>query len=146
MKVSLLPTLLLLSASNAAFCPPNASDAASQTSIFATFVKRFYVDKSVRTAFMDHVSESYIQHNPSALSGRQVAIDALSGIVPSVKYTIMHQGVVNGTGYVHYRMDYSGSSPTAVVDVFRFDGGCIMEHWDVAQARPNNPTNPLAMW
>lgn len=43
-------------------------------------------------------------------------------------------------------MESPGAKPKAVVDLFRMDGTCVMEHWDVIQERPENPKNPLAMW
>ncbi len=31
--------------------------------------------------------------------------------------------------------------PSAVVDLYRFEGSCIVEHWDVKQERQANDTN-----
>lgn len=39
-----------------------------------------------------------------------------------------------------------GGEPAAVVDVVRFEGTCIMEHWDVIQERPGNATNSNALF
>jgi len=36
--------------------------------------------------------------------------------------------------------------PIALADIYRMDGTCIVEHWDVTQARPANATNPIAMF
>lgn len=47
---------------------------------------------------------------------------------------------------MHFREDVAGAPPTAVVDILKFEGTCVVEHWDVAQARPENPSNPRAMW
>lgn len=52
-------------------------------------------------------------------------------------------------GWVHYRMDIAGVPADqffAVLDLFRMNGTCIEEHWDVAQQRPINATNPLALF
>ncbi|UQC88297.1 uncharacterized protein CLUP02_13820 [Colletotrichum lupini] len=43
-------------------------------------------------------------------------------------------------------MEIPGLPLTAVVDIFRFQGSCIVEHWDVATAMPPNATNPLALF
>ncbi|GJC79844.1 snoaL-like polyketide cyclase family protein [Colletotrichum tofieldiae] len=109
----------------------------------------FYEERNATKALLNHVAEDYIQHNPNALSGRQNSLSVLEPFIsPStVNYTIMHTGFDNNVAYIHYRMDLvGGGQPFAVVDVFRFEGTCIMEHWDVAQQRPVNATNPIAMF
>ncbi|OJD29694.1 snoal-like polyketide cyclase family protein [Diplodia corticola] len=132
----------------APYCPPRAASAATQSAIFSSFIQKFLIEKNATRALLDHAAEDYIQHNPSFLSGRQVAIDALSGFPSSaVNYTIINQGFDADRGWVHYRLDVAGATqPSAVVDIFRLEGTCVREHWDVMQQRPENATNPLAMW
>jgi hypothetical protein len=74
MKLSLFPCLITAVAA-ASNCGPsrNVTDV-EQGAIFNEFVQKFYFDKNVSAAFLDHVDESYIQHNPYALSGRQRAM------------------------------------------------------------------------
>jgi len=143
---SALSFLSIIAAARAATCPPVSSTPEEQLASFNAFVQKFYYDKNVKAAFLDHVDVNYIQHNPNALSGRQTAIDTLSPVIGQFKITLLNKGFVDNRGWVHYRMDIGGSQPQAILDLFRFNGSCIMEHWDVAQARPTNPKNPLAMW
>ena len=35
---------------------------------------------------------------------------------------------------------------TAIVDLFRFNGSCIVEHWDVIESVDNATTNPIALY
>jgi predicted SnoaL-like aldol condensation-catalyzing enzyme len=128
------------------YCPPAPASESTQLLLFNTFVQAFYIHKDAKTAFTNFVSEDYIQHNPSALSGRQTALDFLSPILPSLNITILHQGLYGGIGYIHYKEDIPGLPSQAVTDIFRFNGTCIMEHWDVVQVRPEHPINPLALW
>jgi predicted SnoaL-like aldol condensation-catalyzing enzyme len=53
---------------------------------------------------------------------------------------------MNNTGCVHYREDGMGPQLVAVVDILRFDGSCIMKHWDVVQELALNATNPVALF
>lgn len=137
-------------ASSAPYCPPRPATPEEQRAILGEFMQAFYEERNATKALLNHVSEDYIQHNPNALSGRQNTLDVLAPFLsPStVNNTILNKGLDNNIAFIHYRMDLAipGQQPTAVVDVFRFDGTCIMEHWDVAQQRPVNATNPLAMW
>ncbi|RPA80474.1 hypothetical protein BJ508DRAFT_415453 [Ascobolus immersus RN42] len=129
-------------------CPPRKVSQKEQREIFDKFVKTFWLDKTPPIAFANHVDENYIQHNPNALSGRQVAIDTFAKMnMDSITYTILNKGFDDNVGWVHYKMEMPGlPQPYAVVDTVRFEGSCIMEHWDVSQMRPANSINPIAMW
>ncbi|KAH0424958.1 hypothetical protein CcaCcLH18_11278 [Colletotrichum camelliae] len=136
-------------AANLPNCPSRPASPAEQRAIFNDFVNDFYVEKNTTKALLNHITENYIQHNPNVLSGRQNSVDFLATLVTpeGVNMTIIHNNFDNNTGYIHYRLDVFGApEPTAIVDIFRFDGTCIVEHWDVIQVRPANATNPLAMW
>jgi predicted SnoaL-like aldol condensation-catalyzing enzyme len=39
-----------------------------------------------------------------------------------------------------------GLMPSVIVDVLRFEGTCIVEHWDLAGMKTGNETNPLALF
>lgn len=129
-------------------CPPRKVSQHEKKQIWEDFVKTFWVDKTPTVAFANHIDENYIQHNPGALSGRQAAIDTFANMnMASLTYTILNKGFDGNTGWIHTKMEIAGvPQPYAVVDVLRFEGSCIMEHWDVAQMRPANSINPIAMW
>ena len=148
MKLNLAFLASFLSIASAEiFCPSKPAETKEQTDIFYQFVRKFYINKDVKTAFADHFDHTYIEHNPNASSGwTDTSLDGLAGFIASANLTILHAGFYNNTGYVHFREDVAVAPPTAVVDILKFDGTCIVEHWDVAQARPENPSNPRAMW
>lgn len=148
MKLNILLQIssLLALGSASSYCPSTPANHSVQTKIFHEFVQKFYIDKDPKTAFLDHVDVNYIQHNPNALSGRDNAIAFLEPLIPTTNMTLMHVAFMNNTGYAHFRQDAPGQLPDAIVDILRFNGSCIVEHWDVIQARPVNATNPLAMW
>jgi predicted SnoaL-like aldol condensation-catalyzing enzyme len=153
------PALLLLAPlALAANCPPspNTSPAAQRAS-FLTFVDLFYRQRNVSAAFTGHVQESYIQHNPYFLSGRAAAIAGLEKAVPGMLNKVARVSLSDDTGVVFYKSVAAGGAAggkaaagkeayRAIVDVFRLEGACVMEHWDVIQPRPADAKNPLALF
>jgi predicted SnoaL-like aldol condensation-catalyzing enzyme len=148
--------LLLAPLALAANCPPapNTSPSAQRAS-FLAFVDLFYRQRNVTAAFTNHVHESYIQHNPYFLSGRAPAMAGLEKAMPGMLNKVARVSVSDDTGVVFYK---SVAAPAAgakagkdagyraIVDVFRLEGACVMEHWDVMQTRPADARNPLALF
>jgi predicted SnoaL-like aldol condensation-catalyzing enzyme len=134
------------------YCPPRPASPEQQAKIFFQFVDTFVNKNDFITALETHVADTYVQHNPAALSGREQTLGFFKnrpkgGTPLAVKNTIINQGLTNNVGFVHYKMEMPGSPrPKAIVDLFKMNGTCVMEHWDVIQERPENPKNPLAMW
>jgi predicted SnoaL-like aldol condensation-catalyzing enzyme len=58
----------------------------------------------------------------------------LTTLWPGDNFTIMHNGFYNDTGYLHYRVVTADQYPQAITDILRYEGTCIMEHWDVIQS------------
>jgi predicted SnoaL-like aldol condensation-catalyzing enzyme len=135
-----------LSNAQTTYCPPRSATEAEQKEIFEAFYQRLWVQKDVSGAYNTYVDVNYIQHNPYALSGRQRAIDALAPIWSGIKFTLANKGFSNNVGWLHQKMEMSGQAFTAVVDILRMNGTCIMEHWDVSQQKPSNSQNPIALF
>jgi predicted SnoaL-like aldol condensation-catalyzing enzyme len=128
-------------------CPGRQVTSQEQLEIFKAFVHQFYVAKNIPAAFQTHVAENYIQHNPNFKSGRQTAQDGLSKYIPPLNITVAKISLSDSTGWVFAKQETAGKPGyTAVVDIFRMDGSCVVEHWDVVQAKPVNASNPLAMF
>lgn len=145
---SLFGTLSASQSVSESYCPPKDVSEAQQRDIFHEFVEKFLVEKNATKALLDHMDEDYIQHNPNALSGRDVAIQLLGGGVgiSRMEYTVMGEGFGGNKGFVHYKMQPPSGLPYAIVDIFRMNGSCIMEHWDVVQRATENMKNPLALF
>ena len=74
MKFNLGIFLCLLSiASSESFCPSRAADAKEQTDIFYQFVRKFYINKDVKTAFAEHFGSRLHR----AQSERGIGVDSL---------------------------------------------------------------------
>ena len=69
-----------------------------------------------------------------------------TSVIPYVPSTVLRQSFDNNIGFAHVRVDEPGEEPIALADIYRMEGTCIVEHWDVTQARPANATNPIAMF
>ncbi len=60
--------------------------------------------------------------------------------------TVLARNFNNDIGLIHVRVDEEGHLPIALADIYRMNGTCIVEHWDVTQETPRNATNPIAMF
>jgi len=104
--------------------------------IFTAFVDQLYTRKDVRGAFETYVSPDYIQHNPEISDGRDAAINFLVPMfsAPDARFDVKRVLVDGEFAAVHLngRLDASGLG-VAVMDLYRFQQGRIVEHWDAIQ-------------
>ncbi|KAB8262949.1 hypothetical protein BDV32DRAFT_147125 [Aspergillus pseudonomiae] len=107
----------------------------NRQAILEDFSHLFYTKKQVAEAFNKYVTENYTQHNPNILDGRQAAIEALTPLFSTEGIVFeIHQLFVGGDyGLVHVKSVTPGQNDTAVMDMYRFEGLKIVEHWDVLQ-------------
>jgi len=82
----------------------------------------------------------YIQHNLAAKDGLQGLKDFLAQI-PQNTISVKTVRVFQDGEHVFAHTDYDFFGPTAGFDVFRFENGKIVEHWDNLQKKPAGP-NP----
>ncbi|KAJ7352084.1 hypothetical protein DFH08DRAFT_956894 [Mycena albidolilacea] len=124
-------------------CVVHPATTVEQKQIFNTFVEEFYVKRDIPRAFT-HIAADYIQHNPFELDGIPSSFNFLYPIFSNTSVTvqILHRVFEAPYGWLHYRVDGLLEEPTAILDLFRFNGTCVQEHWDVIQERPVNATNP----
>ncbi len=85
----------------------------------------------------DYIStETYIQHNPQiddGIEGLRAFFDSLAERGVSLVYEAIHRVVGCGSFVaVLSKVDLAGA-PLAVIDLFRVEGGLIVEHWDVME-------------
>ncbi|MDX3693349.1 nuclear transport factor 2 family protein [Streptomyces europaeiscabiei] len=98
------------------------------------------------TAVVDrYVRPDYIQHNPLAPDGAETLkglAAAVSGQFPDAVYGIERVVSQGDLVLVHSNVVLTpGTRGSAVFDIFRFQGGRIAEHWDVAQEVPESSAN-----
>jgi len=117
--------------------------------IVEQFVDVFYRRKNVREAFNSFVAVAYIQHNPTIADGREAAIAALEPMFsrPEARFDVKRILVDGDLAAVHLHGQPSATDPGgAVVDLFRLEGGKIVEHWDVLQPLPAHAANAHPMF
>ncbi len=117
--------------------------------IVHAFADIFYRQKNVRKAFIDYVSENYIQHNPNILDGREAAIEMLEPKFsnPEAHFDIKRIIVDGDLAVIHLHGKMNKTHlGGAVADIFKLENGKIVEHWDVLQPVPENAVNPHPMF
>ncbi len=140
----------LLAAALAGAAPVAARAApapADNRAVMRRFVELFYVRRDVRAAFAKFVVPAYIQHNPGIADGSAAAVAALAPMFSATgaEFDVKHLLVDGDLAMVHlFGRGTPGTQGAAVADLYRLQGGRIVEHWDVIQ--PIAPgTHPLAL-
>ncbi len=84
-------------------------------------------------------AENYTQHNSQIgdnLSGLQKALDELAKAGVTMVYNKVHKVLGEGNFVLVVSEGKFGGKPTAYYDLFRVEGGKIVEHWDVLETIP----------
>ncbi len=86
-----------------------------------------------------YIGETYHQHNPNVADGLE-GLGKFMGYLAenniSFGYTKIHNVVAEGNFVFTQSEGEFGGKPTAFYDLFRVEGGMIVEHWDVVQEIP----------
>ena len=101
---------------------------------FERFVEIFYTQKRVREAFDFLVADDYRQHNPTIPDGPEAAVRMLTPKFdgsPGSRFEVQRILVDGDLALVHVRASGPGRPDAAVADIYRFENGRIVEHWDV---------------
>lgn len=139
LKRATLSTLLLSVASLSAI-----ASSGNESDISIGLLKQGLVegDKAYIEA---NVAEDYIQHNPVAQDGRAglLAYAEYLSTLDNVELTPVRTLVDGDMVAVHSQ--YSTTGDFVVFDVFRFDGGVAVEHWDGSQATVTDTVSGRSM-
>ncbi|KAI1442538.1 hypothetical protein F5Y02DRAFT_420924 [Annulohypoxylon stygium] len=93
---------------------------------FETFANAFMVKHNLTEAF-EYVSSIYINHSPlSPGNGPDIALSTLSTFWDHIKITPLDRKFEGGMGWIEYKAMPKG----VITDRFRWESGCIVEHWD----------------
>ncbi|WP_394769591.1 nuclear transport factor 2 family protein [Lacisediminihabitans sp.] len=116
--------------------------------IVTEFARLFYTERDVETAFTSFVAEDYIQHNPTIPDGRDAAVAMLTPkfSTPGAAFEIQRILIDGDFALVHVRATFPGNPVAAVADIYRLNGGKVVEHWDVLQRMPDEVANDHPMF
>ena len=149
-----LAIAVALTAAALAVAAPRASAAdAQQMEANKRAAAEFY-DKAINQKDFDAASKylgpRYVQHNPRAADGPE-GLKAFLGFLRE-KFPNYHSEIKRTFAdgdyvilHVH-NVPVPGTRGRAIVDIFKFENGKIVEHWDVAQEIPENPANNNGMF
>ena len=104
--------------------------------------------KSIETGAADPVAvinpDKYVQHNLAAADGL-AGFGALMALLPKGSAKVNTVRVFQDGDYVFAHTDYNFFGPKIGFDIFRFENGKIVEHWDNLQetAGPNPSGNTM---
>jgi predicted SnoaL-like aldol condensation-catalyzing enzyme len=115
------------------------------------FYEKALNEGDVETAFRLYGGKYYKQHNPLIEDGKEGVGKFVAWIAENhpgahgeVKrvfadgdYVILHS---------HWNGLFGGKPGEAVVDIFRLEGGKVVEHWDVIQPIPEKSANSNTMF
>ncbi|KAE9373032.1 hypothetical protein N431DRAFT_224676 [Stipitochalara longipes BDJ] len=133
------------------YCPPRpASPEFQRAALYEYLSEYFFEAGGIVSAFDDFIDVNYIQHSPNEPPyGRNASLAEILSAGDSfagVNVTILKVLFDSPYGMVHWKLQVPGSEPFAFVDMWRFNGTCMVEHWDVVEQLTANDTNPIALF
>ncbi|KAF1844418.1 uncharacterized protein K460DRAFT_290600 [Cucurbitaria berberidis CBS 394.84] len=119
-------------------CVRDLKTTEEQTKVRAeAFAQAFIYKKNITEAFT-YIVKDYINHNPAAQNGSDSAWNILSPIWGSQNITPIRTTYKHPQSWLNYRNSFG-----TIVDRFRWEGGCIAEHWDQGEQFPTTTTKPV---
>ena len=108
------------------------------------------INKKDFDAASKYFGSRYTQHNPGAADGPEGLrkfIDFLKAKFPNAKSEFKKVFADGGYVIVHvHAVREPGTLGNAIIDIFKLEGGKIVEHWDVTQPIPEKPANNNTMF
>ena len=108
------------------------------------------INKKDFEAASKFIGNRYTQHNPNAADGPE-GLEAFLGFLRE-KFPQYHSDIKRAFADGDYVILHVHNIPTpgargrAIMDIFKFENGKVVEHWDVAQDIPENPRNNNTMF
>ncbi|MGE8703016.1 MAG: nuclear transport factor 2 family protein [Achromobacter sp.] len=123
-------------------------EAANKAAVLAFYEKG--LNQKDADAALEYVGDRYVQHNPNAADGPEGFRQFIAFLRD--KYPASHseiKRVFTDGDYVilHvHAVREPGTRGNAIIDIFRLEGGKIVEHWDAVQPIPEKAANGNGMF
>ncbi|MFJ3462102.1 nuclear transport factor 2 family protein [Achromobacter spanius] len=123
-------------------------EAANKAAVLAFYEKG--LNQKDADAALKYVGERYVQHNPNAADGPEGFRQFIAFLRD--KYPASHseiKRVLTDGDYVilHvHAVREPGTRGNAIIDIFRLEGGKLVEHWDAVQPIPEKAANGNGMF
>ena len=133
----------------------NALEANKQAAI--AFLKMAFIDKKPAEAIHRYVGDHYKQHNPLVPDGKEGVLAYAQRrvrenpdrtmnfvrVIAEADYVVLHiQHIFAATDQAYAQSPHG----MAGIDIFRFEDGKIVEHWDVLQNVPAEAVHGNTMY
>ena len=122
----------------------------SNKGIAVAFYKVIFEGR-VEDAFRLYAGSPYRQHNPLVEDGMEGLKKFVAWVIsnhPGARYEIKRVFADGDHVVLHSHWHGLSDNPRgeAVVDIFRLEGGKVLEHWDVIQPIPETSANANTMF
>ena len=118
--------------------------------IVRAFYDLAFNEQKPAEAAAKYIGATYQQHNPGAADGPEPFVAFVTGFVKAFpKLRVIVKRMVAEGDLVAFHSHFvrePGDRGLAVMDIFRLDGGKLVEHWDVLQEVPAAAANTNTMF